>query len=103
MWILHIGHDHDVASLSEEDKKDLPFRLKGNLCRCTGYRAIEDAVRGHSVVDEDVAGRTCGSNIGSSFAEGLVRGHEHYTMDCAIDNVLHVKVARSPHAPCQVA
>ena len=90
------------ASLSEEDKKDLPFRLKGNLCRCTGYHAIEDAVRGHSVVDEDVAGRTCGSNIGSSFAEGLVRGHEHYTMDCAIDNVLHVKVVRSPHAHAKV-
>ena len=90
------------ASLSEEDKQDLPFRLKGNLCRCTGYRAIEDAVRGHTVVDEDVAGRTCGANIGSSFAEGLVRGQEHYTMDCAIDNVLHVKVVRSPHAHAKV-
>ena len=45
------------ASLSDEDKQDLPFRLKGNLCRCTGYHAIEDAVRGRSVVDEDVAGR----------------------------------------------
>ena len=90
------------ASLGEQDKNDLPFRLKGNLCRCTGYRAIEDAVRRHSVVDEDVAGRTCGSNIGSSFAEGLVRGEEHYTMDCAIDNVLHVKVVRSPHAHAKV-
>src|SRR6185295_1905746 len=29
------------ASLSEEDKKDLAFHLKGNLCRCTGYHAIE--------------------------------------------------------------
>ncbi len=90
------------ASLGEEDKQDLPFRLKGNLCRCTGYHAIEDAVRGHSVVDEDVAGRTCGSNIGNSFAEGLVRGRAHYTMDCAIENLLHVKVVRSPHAHAKV-
>ncbi len=90
------------ASLSEEEKNDLPFRLKGNLCRCTGYHAIEDAVRGHWVADEDVAGRTCGSSIGSSFAEGLVRGDEHYTMDCAIDNLLHVKVVRSPHAHAKV-
>ncbi len=90
------------ASLSDEDKQDLPFRLKGNLCRCTGYHAIEDAVRGRSVVDEDVAGRACGSNIGCSFADGLVRGHEHYTMDFAIDNLLHVKVVRSPHAHAKV-
>lgn len=90
------------ASLSEEDKQDLPFRLKGNLCRCTGYHAIEDAVRGNSVVEEDLAGRTCGANIGTPFAEGLVRGEEHYTMDCAIDNVLHVKVVRSPHPHARV-
>lgn len=86
------------ASLSEEEKQDLPFRLKGNLCRCTGYRAIEDAVREKRIVAEDVAGHTCGSNIGTPFAAGLVRGEEHYTMDCAIENLLHVKVVRSPHA-----
>lgn len=90
------------ASLSEDDKNDLPFRLKGNLCRCTGYRAIEDAVRGVSIVDEDVAGRTCGANIGASFAEELVRGHERYTMDIAIDNALHVRVVRSPHPHAKV-
>ena len=25
-----------AASLSEDEKEDLPFYLKGNLCRCTG-------------------------------------------------------------------
>ena len=90
------------ASLSEQDKQDLPFRLKGNLCRCTGYGAIEDAVRGHAVVDEDVAGRTCGASIGSAFAEGLVRGRERYTMDTTVDDLLHVKVVRSPHAHAKV-
>jgi len=29
-----------AASLSEEAKQDLPFYLKGNLCRCTGYHNI---------------------------------------------------------------
>ncbi len=35
-----------AASLSEEDRQDLPRALKGNLCRCTGYRSVEDAIRG---------------------------------------------------------
>ena len=48
------------ASLSEGDKKDLPFHLKGNLCRCTGYHAIEDAIRGIASVEPDVAGQACG-------------------------------------------
>ena len=51
------------ASLSEEAKKDLPFHLKGNLCRCTGYHAIEDAIHGIVSVEEDRAGHACGASI----------------------------------------
>ena len=35
-----------AATFDDEQKADLPRNLKGNLCRCTGYRAIEDAVCG---------------------------------------------------------
>lgn len=35
------GTCHDDGKLD-----DLPRAFKGNICRCTGYRAIEDAVRG---------------------------------------------------------
>ncbi len=90
------------ASLSAEEKKDLPFRLKGNLCRCTGYHAIEDALHGVASVEEDVAGKACGSSLQSPLAESIVTGRARYTMDFKMDDMLHVKVVRSPHAHAKV-
>lgn len=37
-----------AATFDDEQKADLPRNLKGNLCRCTGYTAIEDAVCGRA-------------------------------------------------------
>lgn len=34
-----------ASTLGESDLDDLPRRMKGNLCRCTGYRAVEEAIR----------------------------------------------------------
>jgi len=35
-----------TAALTEEQQADLPRALKGNICRCTGYGSIADAVAG---------------------------------------------------------
>ncbi|MDX2227024.1 MAG: molybdopterin cofactor-binding domain-containing protein [Verrucomicrobiae bacterium] len=86
------------ASLSEEDKKDLAFRLKGNLCRCTGYHAIEDALNGVASVERDVAGKACGSSLQSPLAHSIVTGTARYTADIRMEGLLHLKVLRSPHA-----
>ena len=90
------------ASLSEDAKKNLPFHLKGNLCRCTGYRSIEDAIRGVTSVEEDRAGRTCGASLANPLARPIVTGNAHYTMDVEMDGMLHLKVVRSPHAHARI-
>jgi putative selenate reductase molybdopterin-binding subunit len=90
------------ASLSEEDKKDLPFRLKGNLCRCTGYHAIDDALHGIVSIEDDKVGQACGASIQSPLGESIVTGNAHYTMDVAMEGMLHLKVVRSPHAHARI-
>jgi CO/xanthine dehydrogenase Mo-binding subunit/aerobic-type carbon monoxide dehydrogenase small subunit (CoxS/CutS family) len=90
------------ASLSDEEKKDLPFRLKGNLCRCTGYHAIEDALAGVGHVEPDRAGHACGSSLQSPLAMDIVTGKARYTADVKVEGMLHLKVLRSPHAHAKV-
>jgi putative selenate reductase molybdopterin-binding subunit len=86
------------AALDDVQRADLPRALKGNLCRCTGYRAITDALHGVVSVEADVAGHACGANLPNPFGEAIVTGHARYTMDVAVENLLHLKVLRSPHA-----
>jgi CO/xanthine dehydrogenase Mo-binding subunit/aerobic-type carbon monoxide dehydrogenase small subunit (CoxS/CutS family) len=90
------------ASLSDEEKKDLPFRLKGNLCRCTGYHAIEDALTGVGHVEEDHAGHACGASLQNPLAHSIVTGTAHYTADVKMEGMLHLKVLRSPHAHAKI-
>jgi putative selenate reductase molybdopterin-binding subunit len=91
-----------VASLSPEQREDLPHALKGNLCRCTGYRSIEDALHGRSNIEEDVAGKACGASLPNPFSDTILTGKAHYTMDVAMPGLLHLKVLRSPHAHARV-
>ena len=45
-----------AASLDQAQRADLPRALKSNLCRCTGYRAIGDAISGARHIEDDRAG-----------------------------------------------
>jgi aerobic-type carbon monoxide dehydrogenase small subunit (CoxS/CutS family) len=91
-----------AAGLDEEARADLPRALKGNLCRCTGYRAIDDAIHGVVSAEADVAGRACGASLGNPFGPAIVTGRARYTLDVAMDGMLHLKVLRSPHAHARI-
>ncbi|MGW2910122.1 molybdopterin-dependent oxidoreductase [Streptomyces asoensis] len=90
------------AAFTDAQKADLPRALKGNLCRCTGYRAIEDAVNGVVGVESAAPGRAVGRSVGAPAAEDVVTGRAEFTMDTRMDGMLHLKVLRSPHAHARI-
>ena len=91
-----------AASLDQYQRADLPHALKGNLCRCTGYRSIVDALSGVTTIEEDTAGKACGASLPNPFSEEIVTGHARYTMDITLDRLAHLKVLRAPHAHARI-
>jgi len=91
-----------AATLTPAQLEDLPAALKGNLCRCTGYRAIEDAVRGLRHVEVPPPGEAAGRNVAAQAGLGIVTGAERFTLDAAFEGLLHLKLARSPHAHARI-
>ncbi|MDX2675470.1 molybdopterin-dependent oxidoreductase [Streptomyces soliscabiei] len=91
-----------AATFTEAQKADLPRALKGNLCRCTGYRAIEDAVRGVVGVESAAPGKAVGHSVGAPAGDDVVTGRAAFTMDTRIDGMLHLKVLHSPHAHARI-
>ncbi|GAB2916884.1 molybdopterin-dependent oxidoreductase [Rhodococcus aerolatus] len=89
-----------TAALTPEQTADLPRALKGNLCRCTGYRAVVDAVHGVANTKADAAG--VGTSAVPPAAERVVTGREPYTLDVTVPGLLHAAVLRSPHAHARV-
>ena len=80
-----------ASALTQAQRTDLPAAMKGNLCRCTGYRAIADAlagVRHHDPAPPD--------------ADAVITGAARFTLDVATPGLLHMRLLRSPHAHARV-
>ncbi|MFF5290480.1 molybdopterin-dependent oxidoreductase [Paractinoplanes globisporus] len=92
-----------TAALTEDQRADLPRAFKGNLCRCTGYRAIADAVAGVVNAATPAPGSAVGSSLGAPAGPQVVTGQARYTFDLDVPGVLHMKVLRSPHAHARIA
>jgi putative selenate reductase molybdopterin-binding subunit len=82
-----------TSALTPDQLDDLPAQLKGNLCRCTGYRAITDALAG--AVNTKKVGRA-GDSVGAPAGLRVATGTEQYTMDHTPEGLLHMAVLHSP-------
>ena len=108
-----------AATFDDEQKDNLPRNLKGNLCRCTGYRAIADAVCGHAGHPDPqgqgsgIAGASqpdpepgqLGDDVPAPASRAVVTGSARYTLDIPQEvqqALLHLKLLRSPHAHARV-
>ena len=91
------GTEHDDGKLD-----DLPRAFKGNICRCTGYRAIEDAVRGVKHTERPCAGKAVGASLGAPAGPQVVTGTARYTFDIEVPGLLHMKLLRSPHPHARI-
>jgi CO/xanthine dehydrogenase Mo-binding subunit/aerobic-type carbon monoxide dehydrogenase small subunit (CoxS/CutS family) len=80
-----------AACLTAAQCADLPRAMKGNLCRCTGYTAIAQAIAGAPAAP-----------VVAPAGLAVVTGAARFTLDVAMPGLMHMKLLRSPHAHARI-
>lgn len=94
-------------------REEIKERIGGNICRCTGYQKIIDAVElARDVINGDVpvsvldsdeeTDSFIGSNVRRIDAPGKVTGALKYAGDMSLTTMLEVQVLRSTHAHARI-
>ncbi|WP_309068960.1 molybdopterin cofactor-binding domain-containing protein [Microbacterium sp.] len=100
------GMSVTASCLGPDDLPELDRRLKGSLCRCTGYRPIREAIRSSVLGPVRTTGSREGDGVGSSVvpeaARRIVQGLEPYTFDEVPEGALVLRVVGSPHAHARI-
>src|SRR6476620_3003783 len=96
------------------DREEIKERLGGNICRCTGYQKIIDAVElardvqngrlpATALLGLDAEeGDYIGKNVRRIDAPSKMSGRLKYAGDMILPGMLHVQVLRSPHPHARI-
>lgn len=102
------GMSVTASTLCASDLDDLDRRMKGNLCRCTGYRPIREAIRASvlgPVRETGTGDGRVGTSVVPEAARRIVQGREPFTFDEPVPGgpALVLRVVTSPHAHARIA
>src|SRR5438105_9906916 len=96
------------------DREEIKERLGGNICRCTGYQKIFDAVElardvqngrlpATALLEDDTeSGDFIGKSVRRIDTPSKVSGRLKYAADMTMRGMLHAQVLRSPYAHARI-
>ena len=80
-----------TAALTDDQRADLPRALKGNICRCTGYGSIRDAIEGRprvptsKLIPNGPVVPAIGQSVPAPAGPDVVTGRAQFTADVPVN------------------
>ena len=101
--VLHRRDGHGGGLVPDENptptEREVRLGLEGNLCRCTGYHNIVQAVLAAS---EAHAVSVVGSRLLRREDAPILTGRARYVDDLVVHDALHARIVRSPYAHARI-